>query len=123
MLIDLMQTAIFDSTILYIYLGIFLLSYILMYVSYLYNKQFFQNNYLQVNNHKYAKINQIQMERPPLVNEPFLIWFILMFKRSDEASDQEDCTDSYLKSNRKIRGGLLCKKTTYSLVLKNIFHH
>jgi|SRR5690625_1491332 len=121
MLIEFIQNAFFDSTLLYLYLGIYLLTYVLMYVSFLYKRNFFQRDYVLFNHHKYSKINVSQMERPLIVNEPFLIWFILMFKRSSEADDQEDSLTSYFKKKPKIRGGLLWKRATYSQPLRNIY--
>jgi len=119
--IELIHNAFLDSTFLYLYLGIFLLSYLVVYASLLYNRNFFQRKYLSLQQDQYDKINVMQIKVRILVNQPFLLWLILLFKRTDEADDQEDSPASYFKQKVKIRGGQLWKEKTYSQELGNMY--
>lgn len=114
MLLELFHEAFLSSSLFYLYFGVLLTTIGIGYFVQLgFHTDFFRHCFL-VNEQKQIKINTKQAVETMLVNEPFVIWRIVTFKRSDEASDDEDDSFSYLNNAFKIRGGQLCKQALYS---------
>src|SRR5699024_7432210 len=120
MFLELLNNAFLDSTFFYLYLGIILITFGVMYFNNLYNKHFIDNDYVFSDNHQMIKIDINCLEKPLITNEPFVVWLIITFKRIDEKEDEEDNFPSYFKGMFKIRGGQSWNETAYSLTLKNI---
>ena len=120
MFLELIDHAFFDSSFLYLYLGIMLITFGVTYFNNIYGKHFLGSDFLFGHKHQNSKINLSQMERPLIINESFVIWLIITFKRIDEKDDKADNSSSYFKLIAKIRGGQLWKETAYSRPLKNI---
>lgn len=120
MFLELLSNAFLDSSFLYLYLGIVLVTFSMIYVSHLYTRHFMNQHYIFGDHHQHTKINVIHIEKPLKTNESFVDWFIITFRRIDEKDDKEDNLSSYFKSKFKIRGGKLWMETAYSPSLKNI---
>lgn len=120
MLLDLLNNTFLDSTFFYLSLGIILITFSVMFFNHLYNKHFFDSDYLFRNKHQHTKININHLEKSLIINESFVVWFIITFKRIDEKDDKEDNSTSYFKSEFKIRGGERWNKIAYLQPYKNI---
>src|SRR5699024_1406126 len=120
MFLELINNAFLDSSFFYLYMGIILITFGVIYFNNLYNKHFVESDYLFGDKHQNTKINISHLEKPLITNEPFVVWLIITFKRIDEKDDKEDNSPSYFNSKFKIRGGQSWKETAYSLTLKNI---
>jgi len=119
MMLDLLNTAIIDSTFFYLYLGILLITFGIMYFNILYNKSFI-DSYSFSDKDQYTKINLNQLGQLMVINEAFVDWLIITFKRIDEKDDKEDNSNSYFNRGFKIRGGARWKKEAYLLPYRNI---
>lgn len=117
---ELLNQVFLESSVIYLYVGLFLITFGVMYFNHLYNKHFIHNDYLLSDRHQNTKINISQLDQPFITNESFIVWMILICKRTDEKDDKEDSNHSYFTHRFKIRGGQLWKETTYSLGLRNI---
>lgn len=119
MILELLNTAFLDSTFFYLYLGILLITFGVMYFNKLYNKNFI-DSYSFREQEQYTKININQLEKRFVINESFVDWLIIAFKRIDEKDDKEDNSNSYFKSEFKIRGGARWNKKAYLQPYGNI---
>jgi|SRR5699024_6594878 len=120
MFFELLNQVFLESSFLYLYVGIILLTFGLMYFNHLYNKHFMHNGYVWNDRHQNTKINLSQLNKPCMTNESFIVWLIIICKRTDEKDDKEDSNHSYFTHRLKIRGGQLWKQTACSLRLRNI---
>lgn len=120
MFLEFLSNAFLDFTFLYLYLGLILITFGVIFFNHLYNKHFFDSDYLFNDKHKYTKINISHLEKPLITNESFVVWLIIVFKRIDEKDDKEDNSTSYFKSEFKIRGGERWEKTAYLQPYKNM---
>jgi len=120
MFLELINNAFLDSSFFYLYMGIILITFGVIYFNNLYNKHFVESDYLFGDKHQNTKINISHLEKPLITNELFVVWLIITFKRIDEKDDKEDNSPSYFNSKFKIRGGQSWKETAYSQTLKNI---
>src|SRR5699024_6836822 len=120
MFLELLSNAFLDSSFLYLYLGIVLVTFSMIYVSNLYTKHFMNQHYIFGDHHQHTKINVIYIEKPLKTNESFVVWIIITVRRIDEKDDKQDKLPTYYKSKFKIRGAKLWMETAYSPSLKNI---
>lgn len=118
MFFELINTAFFDSTFFYLYLGLVVITFGIILLNHLYNKHFIKGHFLFNDKHQTSKINLNQIEKPVIINESFVVWLIITFKRIDEEDDKADKSASYFKF--KIRGGERWDKITYLLPYENI---
>lgn len=102
------------------YFGVILMTMGIMYFVNLHQNQPVVYEYLFGNKHRDIKINISHMKKTLIINEAFIIWLIITFKRIDEKDDKNDNVSSYFKKEFKIRGGQLWKEMAYSQPLKNI---
>lgn len=120
MFFELINNAFFDSTFFYLYLGLIVITFGIILLNHLYNNHFIKGGFLFNDKHQTSKINFNQIERPIIINESFVIWLIITFKRIDEKDDKADNFASYFKLKLKIRGGERWDKITYLLPYENI---
>ncbi|WP_405096924.1 hypothetical protein [Oceanobacillus sp. FSL H7-0719] len=120
MFLELLNNAFIDSTLFYLYFGIILVSFGIMYFINIHNNHSVISDYFYGHKQENTKSNLSHMRKPIIINESFAIWLIITFKRINEKDDKEDNSPSYFKNEFKIRGGQLWKETSYSQPLKNI---
>lgn len=115
MLLELLNHAILDSTILYVYLGSFILAYCFVYLSHLSSKRMFED-YAFINERQASKnIAMHVLDQALILSEGFREWFIIIYQQVSEKDDDEEDANSCFTHTGKIRGGQICKRTTYSL--------
>lgn len=119
MLLELFNNAFIDSSIFYMYFGVILMTMGIMYFVNLHHNTPIIYEYSFGSKHRNIKINMNQMGKTLIINEPFLIWLIITFKRVDQKDDKMDNVSSYFKNEFKIRGGELWENMAYSQPLKN----
>ncbi|WP_152657872.1 hypothetical protein [Oceanobacillus sp. CFH 90083] len=120
MFLELFHNAFIDSSIFYMYFGVILMTMGIMYFVKLHHNHPVVYNYVFDDNRQDIKINISHLEKTLIINEPFIIWFIITCKRIDEKDDKNDNVFSYFNKEFKIRGGQLWKEMAYSQPLKNI---
>jgi len=120
MFMELLNNIFPDSPFVYLYLGMVLITFGVMYFNTLYNRHFIASHYVFSDRHQNIKINIDHLEKPLITNESFVVWLIMTFMRIDEKDDKEDAISSYFKGMFKIRGGQSWNETAYSPILKNI---
>lgn len=120
MFLELLNNAVMDSSFFYFYFGITLVSFGMMYLIDFHPIESVTSNYFLSDEHQNIKIKLNQMKKPLIINESFIVWLIITFKRIDEKDDKEDNSSSYFTNEFKIRGGQIWKETYCSQPLKNI---
>ncbi|MCM3740302.1 hypothetical protein M3210_08465 [Oceanobacillus luteolus] len=120
MFLELLNNAVIDSSLFYFYFGILLVSFGFMYLINHHNVDSFVSGYFWENKHQNIKVNLSQLKKPFIINEPFIVWLIITFKRIDEKDDKEENIASYFNNEFKIRGGQIWKETSCSRPFINI---
>lgn len=120
MFLELLNNAFIDSSLFYFYFGIILVSFGFTYFINFHNNDSVMSDYFLGDKHQNIKVNLSHMKKSLIINESFIVWLIITFKRTDEKDDKEDNSSSYFKNEFKIRGGQLWKETSCSQPLKNI---
>lgn len=119
MFLELFHNAFIDSSIFYMYFGVILMTMGIMYFVNLHHNTLIIYEYSFGSRHQNIKININQMGKTLIINEPFMIWLIITFKRIGQKDDKIDSESSYFKNEFKIRGGQLWKNMACSQPLKN----
>ncbi|GEN89218.1 hypothetical protein MKY30_12220 [Oceanobacillus sp. FSL W8-0428] len=119
MFLELFNNTFIDSSIFYMYFGVVLMTMGIMYFVNLHHNTPVVYEYSFGGRHQNIKINKNQMGKTLIINEPFMIWLIITFKRIDQKDDKIDNLSSCFKNEFKIRGGQLWKNMAYSQPLKN----
>lgn len=120
MFLELFNNAFMDSSIFYLYFGVILMTIGIMYFVNLHHNNPIVRDYFFVDKHQSSKIDLSAIGKTLIINEPFITWLIITFKRTDENDGKEDVIASYFKNEFKIRGGQLWKETAYSHSLESI---
>jgi hypothetical protein len=120
MSLDLFSDILISSSMFYLYIGLLLMIIGMSYVLKFQQRNWMSHTQFFVDQHKNIKINIDCIEKPVVMNESFIEWIILIFKRIDERDDKEASTFSYFNHLVKIRGGRTWSNITYSPLLKNI---
>ncbi|WP_080875294.1 hypothetical protein [Oceanobacillus timonensis] len=120
MFLELFHNAFIDSSFFYMYFGVILMTMGIMYFVHFHHNHPIVYDYVIGNKHQNMKIDISHLEKNFVINEPFILWLIMICKRIDEKDDKNDSVSSYFKKELKIRGGQLWKKMAYSQPLKNI---
>src|SRR5699024_10108795 len=97
MFLELLSNAFLDSSFLYLYLGIVLVTVSMIYVSQLYTRDFMSQHYIFGDHHQHTEVNVIPIEKALKTNESLVDWFIITFRRIDEKDDKEDNLSAYFK--------------------------
>jgi|SRR5699024_1231593 len=120
MFLELFNNAFIDSSIFYLYFGVILMTIGIMYFVNLHHNNAIVRESFFVDKHQKIKINLSHMEKALIINEPFIVWLIIAFKRIDEKDDKADNFSSYFKNELKIRGGEKWDKKAYLQPYENI---
>ncbi|UOQ83521.1 hypothetical protein [Gracilibacillus salinarum] len=120
MFFEIIQSIFFDTTFFYLYLGLAMITFVVILVNQLYSNHFMESKHLIGDKYETTKVNLGMIERPLIINHSFVNWLIIAFKRIDEKDDKEDSFSSYFKSEFKIRGGERWNKKTYLQPYENI---
>ncbi|MFD1066915.1 hypothetical protein [Oceanobacillus locisalsi] len=120
MFLELIQNAFIDSSFFYMYFGVMLMTMGIMYFVHFHHNHPLVYDSVFGDKRQNAKIDISHLGKTFVINEPFIIWLIIICKRIDEKDDKNDNVSSYFKKELKIRGGQLRKEMAYSQPLKNI---
>lgn len=120
MILELFNNAFIESSIFYMYFGVVLVTMGIMYFVHLHHSHPIVYDYDFGDKHQNIKINISHMKKTLMINEAFVVWLILTFKRIDEIDGKTDNLASYFNKKFKIRGGQLWENMAYSQPLKNI---
>ncbi|MEI3606265.1 hypothetical protein SPD48_11220 [Pseudogracilibacillus sp. SE30717A] len=121
MLLELINDILINSSVFYIYFGMFL-AVIGLGQLFIIQKSFCKiQQSIKLNDYRSLDVDNSLLEMPFVCHEIFVNWFVKTFKRTDKPStNEEDESNSYFIWICKIRGGLLWRKTAYSHPFGNI---
>jgi len=114
MFLDLLNDLFVNSSVFYIYFGMFIITIGISQLLILHQDIWRIRTHLNVNHYQDRQVDSSLFEKPLVSHELFIMWFVKTCKRIDKLdSDQEDESNSYFNHHLKIRGGQLWIKTTY----------
>ncbi len=121
MFLELMNDVLINSSVFYIYFGMFLAVVGLGQLFIIQKSYWKMQQNISLSDYRRVNVDISLLEMPLVCHETFVNWFIKTFKRTDKLStDEEDESTSYFARVFKIRGGLIWRKTAYSRPFENI---
>lgn len=122
MFLELVNDLFLNSSVFYVYFGIFLLTLGINQLGVMQSFNWQNRAQVFIKEQRRIKIAPFHMIEMKTIDEVFMTWFVKSFKRIDTVDDDEaDGSNSYLNAMLKIRGGRIWKTNKYPLPFGRLF--